>query len=422
MNIQIAPFSARGTLRAQPSKSYMHRLLICAALADRPTEIRFSGWNDDLRATAACLRALGAKLSQSEDGVTVTPLSGRPVSGPLLDCGESASTLRFLLPVASALGGASFTGRERLAYRPVRELIGALSGHGTRVSHEGHILSLSGGLTGGCFSLPGNISSQYFTGLMLAAPLLGETVIHIEGRLESYGYIEMTRAVMALFGVRAEVTEREIVIPGGQRCTSPGTVCPEGDWSAAAFALALGALSGPVTVRGLRADSLQGDRRILPVLQRMGARVETEGDAITVRAGDAMRPADEDVSDIPDLAPALAALLMHAPGESRLLGAGRLRFKESDRLSGLRDLVNALGGRAETEGDQLLIRGASRCAGGTALCLGDHRLAMAAAVAASRCLGPSVITDAQAVRKSWPGFWQDISALGGTHHVIDIRE
>ena len=422
MKAMISPFRAEGSLPAQPSKSAAHRLLICAALADRETEIGLSAWNADMEATAACLTALGAGFEKAGESVRVRPIREKAAGLPLLDCGESGSTLRFLLPVAAALSGAAFEGRGRLPERPLSDLTEQLAAHGVSVSGDRLPLTVSGGLSGGRYSLPGNVSSQYFTGLMLAAPLAGEMTVGIRGRLESAAYIAMTREAMAAFRVETAMTDGEITVPGGQRYRSPGRLAAEGDWSGAAFPLALGALSGPVTVRGLRMDSAQGDRRIVPLLERMGAKVSAQGGSVTVLRADRLSALTEDVSGIPDMVPVLAALLMHAEGTSVLSGAGRLRLKESDRLESVCAMVNALGGRAETENDSLIIRGRGSCPGGRVNGFGDHRIVMAAAVGASRCLGPSEIGDAEAVRKSYPSFWDDLKALGGGIDVVGIRE
>ncbi len=421
MKMRVTPFRAEGSLRAQPSKSAAHRLLICAALSDRETEIVLPSMNADMEATAACLSALGARFQRAGECVRVIPVAEK-IPCPHLNCGESGSTLRFLLPVAAALSGASFTGRGRLPQRPLSDLTEELTAHGVSVSGDRLPLQVSGGLLGGRFSLPGGVSSQYFTGLMLAAPLIGETVIDIRGRLESAAYIAMTREAMRLFGVKTEMTEDRITVFGGQRYVSPGRAVAEGDWSGAAFPLALGALAGRVQVLGLQADSAQGDKRIVPLLQRMGAKVSQDESSVTVERADRLTALTQDVSGIPDMVPALAALLMHAEGTSCLQNAGRLRLKESDRLESVCAMVNSLGGRARIEGDSLVIEGSDHCAGGAVDGYGDHRIVMAALAGASRCLGPSEISGAEAVQKSYPSFWDDITALGGTIDVVGIRE
>ena len=419
MRAVIRPFRAAGTVEVPSSKSELHRLLIAAALADRPSDIPCRDASDDVRATAACLRALGASVMFGPRGIRATPVAS-PVPDAVLDCGESGSTLRFLLPVAAALGGARLTGRGRLPERPLGDLLMAMAAHGARFSADRLPLDVAGPVSGGVFTLPGQVSSQYVTGLMLAAPLMGETGIRWTGRLQSADYVRMTAEVLARFGVRTEIDWSEnggVRIPGGQRYASPGEVPAGGDWSAAAFPLCLGALAGPVAVAGLRDDTSQGDRRIMALLRQAGA---DGASASSARRG-ALRAIRADVSDIPDMVPALAALAMHAEGTSVFLNAGRLRLKESDRLATTCAMVRALGGEAAVEGDALAVTGRTGCPGGTVDGAGDHRIVMAAAVGASACTGPSVILGAEAVSKSWPGFFDALRTIGGDVSVLDDR-
>lgn len=418
MRALIRPFRAAGTARVPSSKSELHRLLIAAALADRPAAIACRGVSDDVRATAKCLRALGAGVVFDQEACRVTPV-GMAGSGAALDCGESGSTLRFLLPVAAALGGARLTGRGRLPERPIGDLLTAMARHGARFSADRLPLTVEGPMTGGTFTLPGQVSSQYVTGLMLAAPLMGETEIRWTGRLQSADYVRMTAEALARFNVRTEIDWSEnggVLIPGGQRYTSPGEVPAGGDWSAAAFPLCLGALAGPVAAAGLRAETSQGDRRIMDLLRQAGAIC---GPAEARRG--ALRAIRADVSDIPDMVPALAALMMHADGVSVFLNAGRLRLKESDRLRTTCEMVCSLGGEAAVDGDSLVITGRTGCPGGAVDGAGDHRIVMAAAVGASACKGESVILGAEAVAKSWPAFFDELSAIGGDVSVLDDR-
>ena len=420
MKALVTPFRASGTVSAPSSKSELHRQLIAAALADRPTDIRCSAANRDIEATVRCLSALGADITGRPGGLCVVPLRREALPDtPALDCGESGSTLRFLTPVVCALGcGAVMTGKGRLPERPMSALVRALAGHGAAFSSEMLPFTIRGQLAGGVYTLPGNVSSQYVTGLMLAAPLASGVDIRIEGALQSVGYVRMTAETLAAFGVRAEVMPDRILVPAGQRYISPGTVQTGGDWSGAAFPLCLGALGGPVRVDGLGEDSAQGDRRIVGLLREAGAAVDTGGSGVSRGH---LRGLSVDVSDIPDLVPVLAALLMHAEGDSAFLNAGRLRLKESDRLATTCAMVNALGGEARVEGDSLLISGRPHCPGGTVDGAGDHRIVMAAAVGASACEGPSLILGAEAVAKSWPGFFEAMKALGGKIDVVDVR-
>ena len=419
MDVAIKPSVIQGIVEAPASKSAAHRALICAALSDRPTTVYIQKAGEDVHATAQCLNALCASVVRQGDAFTVTP--GGAGKSRVLNCGESGSTLRFLLPVAFALGGAAFAGCGRLPERPIGELKGQLEAHGAVFSADRLPFSVRGSDAGGDFLLPGSVSSQYVTGLLLAAPLLRrEVAIKIEGALESRPYVDMTLETMRAFGVIAEETKDGFLIPGGQAYHSPGEVRVEGDWSGAAFLLALGALCGEAAVTGLHLNSTQGDKRIFSLLTRMGAEMSADASRVVARKRP-LRAIDEDVSDIPDLVPVLCALLMHAQGVSHLTNAGRLRLKESDRLKTSAAFVNALGGRAWIENDGLVIPGVGGALGGRADGAGDHRIVMAAAVAGSACKGTTTIIGAQAADKSYPGFLTDFATLGGNAHGIDIR-
>lgn len=417
MELQIEPTPLRGTIGAVPSKSQAHRLLILAALADVPTQISLPQSSADIECTLSCLQAMGAGLERRGGGVLVTPIA-EPRPAPLLDCGESGSTLRFLLPVAAALGaGGRFCGSGRLPERPLNDLLTAMRKQGAVFSQEKLPLAVSGKLRPGVYVLPGNVSSQYFTGLLLALPLLpGDSAIRIGGELESSAYIEMTLSALRRFGLNVFRCGGSFEIPGGQKYCSPGKVKVEGDWSSAAFFLAAGALGGPVTVAGLDSASPQGDRAIVSVLKRFGAFTQMTGDRVTVSGGK-MRGGDIDVREIPDLLPVLAATAAGAEGTTRFTGGARLRFKESDRILSTAALINSLGGSAVELPEGLLVNG-GRLDGGAVDSFGDHRIVMAAAVAALRCAGPVMIRDAGAVEKSYPTFFTHYRELGGNVDVI----
>ena len=400
MNIVVTPSPLAGTVAAPPSKSEAHRLLICAALADGPTSIALGGTNRDIEATAACLRALGAGIEAQDGALTVRPI-GVPPSGAALDCGESGSTLRFLLPVAAALGAtARFTGRGRLPQRPNQPLIDALRAHGAAIDGDLLPLTLSGSLRGGRWALPGNVSSQYVTGLLLALPRLAEdSEIALTTHLESAAYVEMTLRALARFGIDVRPTDSGWRVAGRQVFRSPGKIEVEGDWSAAAFWLAANAMGAAIRVERLAEDSAQGDRAVTALLGRR----------------------EIDASGVPDLVPALAVAAVNLPRATTITGAARLRLKESDRLQTTADMLAALGHRADVTPDGLVIRGGApepcpepmRTVDGA----NDHRIVMAAAVAAATADRPVRITGAEAVEKSYPGFFRDFEALGGKLYV-----
>ena len=400
MNIVITPSPLSGAVRVPASKSAAHRLLIGAALADAPTRIAISGTNRDIEATAACLRALGAGIAAEGGALVVSPIAGIP-KAVTLDCGESGSTLRFLLPVAAALGvHATFTGHGRLPQRPNAPLVAALREHGAVIDRDLLPMAVSGALTGGRWTLPGDVSSQYVTGLLFALPLLdGGSEISLTTPLASAAYVDMTLQALSQFGIAVEATGTGWRVPGGQRYRSPGGATVEGDWSAAAFWLAANALGARIDVEGLRPDSVQGDRAVAALLGR-----ETI-----------------DATHVPDLVPALAVAAASRPMRTVITGAARLRLKESDRLQSVADMLAALGHSATVTPDGLIIDGGppQPCPAPIRTVDGanDHRIVMAAAVAAACGDRPVRVTDAQAVEKSYPDFFRDFEALGGIAHV-----
>ncbi|MHC1786744.1 MAG: 3-phosphoshikimate 1-carboxyvinyltransferase [Christensenellales bacterium] len=410
MKVTIFPGPLQGDLAAIPSKSQAHRLLICAALAEGPTRIVCPELSDDILATAACLVALGAQVTGDSEGFGVTPGPVKP--SPLLPCGESGSTYRFMLPLAAALGAeASFSLGGRLPLRPMEALMAEMSRHGVSFSGQGSDrVAIRGRMRGGRFTLPGDLTSQFITGLLLAGPLMPEGCdIALTSPLASGGYVDITREAMGRFGVSVE----GLRVRPGQRYRSPGSVSVEGDWSNAAFWLCAGACGGQISLRGLAPDSPQGDRAMLPILARFGARVRAAADEIQVcRPAEPLKAAAIDIADCPDLAPAIALLATQAEGTTRLEGISRLRLKESDRAESITATLGALGAQTGIEGDCLLIRGGAPLQGGEVDGCRDHRIVMMAAIAAGVSKGPVTIRGAEAVGKSYPRFFQDLARLG----------
>ena len=386
----VTPGPLRGTIPAIASKSAAHRLLICAAFSDAPTVLQCGVAGQDMAATVRCLRALGAKIEETNGTLAVSPIE-KPSSGALLDAGESGSTLRFLLPVVCALGvPARFRLHGRLAQRPLEPLWSELTRRGAVLEKEDNEIRVSGALRENRFALAANVSSQFLSGILLALPLLGGGELTLTTELQSAGYLDMTVDALTRFG--AEIVREDSVIrvtPG--RLHSPG-VCPvEGDWSNAAFWLCAG-----VAVTGLDPDSRQSDR-VAPVC--IGA----------IRAGNAVI----DCGNIPDLVPPLAALAATCPGTTRFGNAARLRLKESDRIAATVQMLTDLGAKAGATPDGLWVEGTERLRGGTVDGANDHRIVMAAAVAAAHCENPVRIRGAEAAEKSYAAFWADFARLGG---------
>ena len=415
MDLQIIPKKLSGAVTPPPSKSQAHRLLIAAALSGGVSVLHGLAESQDIQATRRCLSALGAGMEDLPDGaLRVHGLGHGIVMAPpyaLLDCGESGSTLRFLIPVALLVqGGASFTGRGRLMERPLKPYEDLFREKGVAWKLEDHILTVNGGrgydalaLDSGAYRLPGNVSSQFFTGLLFTLPLLnGDSTLMSTTPLESRDYLEMTRQALAAAGVTTRwADENTLCVPGGQ-VYQPFTATVEADWSQAGFWYAADFLDSQVEIRGLDPDSAQGDKVVSELYWKLA------------RPGDA----EIDVSGCPDLLPPLAVMAAVRSGTTRVTNAARLRMKESDRLSTITAALTALGAEVHEEPDRLIIVGKPSLPGGTVDSANDHRIAMMAAIAATGCTGPVTIRGAECVQKSYPDFWEVYRSLGGDIHVL----
>ncbi len=384
MDITIQPRSLRGEINIIPSKSQAHRLLICAAFADRPTQLVCPAANRDMEATVDCLKALGARILRTESGYTVFPVSALPKSA-VLNCHESGSTLRFLLPVVGALGvTGTFQMAGRLPQRPLSPLWEEMERMGCCLSRPtADTILCQGKLQPGAYRIDGSVSSQYITGLLLALALMeGDSSLTVTGKAESKPYIDLTKQALSLFG--------------NKPLRSPGYLTVEGDWSNGAFFLAANALGSGLTIRGLHQQSVQGDRAVVEILRQM------EVGTPTVSA-----------TDIPDLVPILAVVAACKEG-AVFTHIRRLRLKESDRVASVIAMITALGGRAEATEDTLRVFGTG-LTGGTVDAVNDHRIAMSAAIAATACREPVTILGAQCVTKSYPQFWEEYTKTGGRY-------
>ncbi len=411
MDQLIYPSGISGRFTAPSSKSASHRAVLAAALAKGESRLENLAGNDDIVATVQAVSALGASVLR-KGGSTVVNGIERPPERAQIACKESGSTLRFILPVAAALGvKAVFSGEGRLPSRPIHMLLDELCRHGIVTDYTGTMpFGIAGRLQSGTYTISGGVSSQFVTGLLFALPLLeGDSEIIIEGRLESRPYVDMTVSTLRSFGVEVAETPTGYFIKGGQRYTNC-IMCVEGDYSGAAFMLAAAALSGEVRCEGLLERSLQGDRAMLPLLERFGAQVTRDAGGVTVKAGP-LSGIEIDAADIPDLVPVLAAVAACAKGTTIIKGAARLRIKESDRLTAVAQMLGGLGAEIAQTGDGLIITGKPALAGGEAESFGDHRIAMSAAVAALRCTGPVTVKGAECVSKSYPSFFEELKAL-----------
>lgn len=431
--VTYTPAEISGTLAMPPSKSAAHRAILCAALAKGVSTLCPIDPSQDMFATMEAVQAMGAAVSYEKETRTLTVDGSRTGTVPAgeIHCRESGSTLRFCIPIAAALGmEATFTGSGRLPERPIGCYLDCLPGHGVSCRTEGGLpFSISGKLTPGEFTLPGNISSQFITGLLYALPLLdGDSRLTLSTPLESAGYVDMTLSALHDFGVEVQPIENGWFIPGGQQYR-PGQVQVEGDWSQAAFYLAMGALSGgPLTLTGLRKDSVQGDRVCAELFQKFGAEIMWHGESLTVSNPKAKQPfaglsgQKIDASQAPDLVPVLAAAAACVQGQTRIYNAQRLKLKESDRLAAMTQCLSALGADIRETGDGLLLHGKSMLTGGEAPGFNDHRVLMALSAAALRCEGPVTVTDAESVNKSYPAFYRDYQSIGGNCQCHPLGE
>ena len=379
MDITIHPGKLNGIVSVIPSKSQAHRLLICAAFADKQTTLICPETNRDIEATADCLTALCAKIRRTDDGYTIDPIENIPETA-LLNCCESGSTLRFMLPIVGALGvDTTFQMEGRLPQRPLSPLWEEMERMGCTLTRPtASTIRCQGKLQQGNYQIDGSVSSQYVTGLLFATALNGSH-LEVTGKIESKPYIDMTKQAMALFE--------------SPKFRTPGTIKVEGDWSNGAFWLAAKALNSDISVLNLEENSPQGDRKvaqILPALQ----------ENITI-----------DAADIPDLVPILSVVAASNKGAT-FTNIQRLRLKESDRVVSTMAMVENLGGKAEATDATLTIHGTG-LTGGTVDSFNDHRIAMATAIASTTCSAPVTILGAQCVQKSYPRFWEEFSRLGG---------
>lgn len=389
MDVTIYPGKLRGSVAAIPSKSQAHRMLICAAFADQPTAIICPQTNRDMDATADCLNALGASISRTAEGYQVIPATVIPESAQL-NCHDSGSTLRFLLPLAGALGvDATFLLEGRLAQRPLSPLWEEMERMGCRLSRPSeNTIRCTGRLRSGEYTIDGGVSSQFITGLLLATSRIpGESRIRLTGSVESRPYIAMTQLAMETFGM----TTTGLCLSGGKPFRSPGRVTVEGDWSNGAFWLAAQALGNDVQVQNLNPLSPQGDRAALTLLPQLR-------ENLTVCA-----------ADIPDLVPILAVVAACNRG-AVFTDIRRLRLKESDRVKTVLSLLEALGGHGEATENTLTVFGTG-LTGGTVDAANDHRIAMAAAIAATVCTTNVTILGTECVNKSYPNFFEEYGRL-----------
>lgn len=411
--------AVQGENRAVESKSDAHRALICAALCKGKTDISLAASNDDIKATARCLEAMGASVIRTETGYSVTGGLGKEEA--ILDCGESGSTARFLLPIAAVLGkNTKLVGTGKLPTRPMLPLTELLRGKGSCISDDHLPLTVQGKAEGGRFEIDGSVSSQFISGLLMALPLTecGGSIA-LTSPLQSELYADMTVKTLGAFGVNwkkicmgAEGYPFGGYTLEGGRYQTKAAYTVEGDWSGAAFFVVLAALKGEISIYGLDENSLQPDKAVLDAVRSAGAYAEFDGGVLKVRKRE-IKPINVDVSQCPDIFPILAVLACGAKGESLLYNAGRLRIKESDRIETTAALIRALGGKVEIGQDSMRVLGSGMLCGGTIDGAADHRIVMSAAVASALCNDEVQIIGSEAVSKSYPSFFEALEKVGG---------
>ena len=405
-----------GRIAAPPSKSMAHRAVLCAALAKGTSHLHHLAFSKDISATLGAAGRLCARVTTGENDAVVEGL-GRflPVDAPV-DCCESGSTLRFLIPLASLTGQeVTFTGRGRLMERPQSVYKTLYQQQGLRFEQGADRLTVEGALTPGEYELAGNVSSQFISGLLFALPLLdGDSTLHLIPPVESRSYIDMTRAVQAAFGVTSRWLDGNTLALPGRQHYHPCDHAVEGDYSQAAFPAVLGAVCGGVTVTGLSPDTLQGDAVILDLLHRCGAQFTREGDTVTF-AKAPLHGVDIDLADCPDLGPVLMVLGLLCEGTTVIRNAERLRLKESDRIAAMEAELRACGGVLESEGGTITVHGCAEhlhAPEGILHGHNDHRVVMSLAVLSAAAGLPLTVDDAEAIQKSWPNFFAAIRPLG----------
>lgn len=428
--VNIEPVMLKGTVDAVPSKSVAHRAIISAALSGGECTIRNIALSKDILATLNCVRALGSEFKLDEKNNLIRFMKRKPicrVKNLNMDCCESGSTLRFMMPIALTTGkNIKMTGKGRLMQRPQKPYFDLFSHKAISYVHNDDSIQLGGQLKSGLFKLPGNISSQFISGLLFALPLLeGDSEIEVTTPMESKGYVDLTIDVLNTFGIEIENRSYRRFIIKGSQSYEPKDYTVEGDFSQAAFFLVAGALGCEIKCIGLNPQSLQGDKEIVDIIKRCGAKIKTYTDGgISAVHTTKMHGIVIDAAEIPDLVPILAVLCSFCKGESRIINAGRLRMKESDRLSAVTDELSRLGADITEGTDYLIINGVHTLHGNTVSARGDHRIAMSEAIAACRCEGTvSVIGGAEAVTKSFPNFFEVYNSLQiGPKPITDCGE
>ena len=413
--VMLHPGRLNGILSVPSSKSVAHRAIVCAALSGGVCRISPVDDSLDMRAMLQCMAALGAGYAREGKLLRIKGLSRKPEEIPVLDCLESGNTLRFLMPLSLVhQGGGRFLTSGRLAQRPLGPYEALFARQGIAFERTSDGFLVKGRLVPGCFEMPGNVSSQFITGLLLALPLLdGDSQILLTTPAESDAYLQLTMDTMADFGVKIQRPDPQRFLVKGNQSYRFRDYTVEGDYSQAAVMLCAGALGSNVAIRGLNFDTHQGDKAVIGLLSQMGAEYFLEDGACAMKA-DSLRGIRMDGGQYPDILPMMALTCCLADGESRIENAGRLRLKECDRFAATVQELSMLGADIRADGDVMIIHGRKALAGGVlADSHNDHRMAMMLSIAALHCTEPLSLNNPSCVNKTWPGYWDDYKALGG---------
>ena len=420
-DLKVYPSKLEGSIKVPPSKSMAHRAIICASLSDGKSKIDNIDYSDDIIATIEGMKALGANIIKKGDSLEVEGIYSSSLNRKVervIDCNESGSTLRFLVPIALLIPGKSkFIGRGNLGKRPLKTYYEIFDKQGIKYSYENEKLNLDveGNLKGGEFYVEGNVSSQFITGLLFTLPLLKEdSKIVITTEMESKGYIDLTLSAMKEFGIDIINNDyREFIIKGNQKYTSRDYRV-EGDYSQGAFFLCANALGNDIEVKDLSLKSLQGDKEVVDILERMGVEFINSENGIRSKVKNEINSTIIDGSQCPDIIPVLAATAALAKGRTEIINASRLRIKECDRLAAVNSELSKLGVNVVENEDGLIIDGIDSLDGGIEVWSHkDHRIAMTLAIIATRCKNPIIIKDYECIAKSYPNFFEDYKMLGG---------
>ena len=427
-DLKLVPSKLKGEVKIPPSKSMAHRAIICAALSDGLCIIENIDYSDDIIATIDAMNSLGAKIVKHKDYIEVIGAYGsdeKPQETRIIDCNESGSTLRFLVPISLLFKGSNkFIGRGNLGKRPLTTYYNIFDNQGIEYSYEEGNLNLiiNGKLKPGVFEVEGNVSSQFITGLLFTLPLLnGDSKIIITTEMESKGYIDLTLRAMSDFGVEIiNNNYREFIIKGNQKYKAINYRV-EGDYSQAAFFLSADALGNDVLCKDLDLNSLQGDKEVIDILERMNVVFKANDIGVSATLNGELKSTVIDGSQCPDIIPVLTSVAALTNGTTEIINAGRLRIKECDRLAAVTSELNKLGAKIIEKEDGLIVTGVEKLQGGVEVWSHkDHRIAMTLAIASTRCKEPIVIKDYECIAKSYPNFFEDFKALGGNVHEWNV--